>query len=382
MPARQTAVHVRQLLPKSSAEKLIIRAVERENPLGTGAYGAVYRGECRTFGAVALKVLHLSSDMINPSSFACAERTLLREFAVGRKVQHPNLARIFAFGSVRWGGERKFCVVSEFVEGIELRAGIVRFTTTEQRLQILLHIARGLEAIHDAGIVHRDLSSRNVIVTPGGIARILDFGIAFFIQATLSSLSLPVDLLERDSEPAAFKLRGNPMYMAPEAWEPHRCDQVGAPRFDPTTGLYIPIFESDVFAFGILAYELLSDGRHPFAVADMSLQEIRDANCRSGPPVWPLQAKVPSDVRDMFTRCLDKSIRARPSLTRIIEVLASAVRPHVTQAVAKPAEPARPEPPKNSLAPAPDSYGADDSDQCTYNEDGVCDNQMHWGSNE
>src|SRR5258706_13603333 len=107
MAARQTAVFVHQILPNSGAEKLAIRSVERENPLGTGAYGAVYRGECRAFGSVALKVLHLSSDMINPNSFVRAERTLLREFAVGRKVQHPNLARIYAFGSVRWAGERK-----------------------------------------------------------------------------------------------------------------------------------------------------------------------------------------------------------------------------------------------------------------------------------
>ena len=383
MPVRNAAVVVQQILPKGGVEKFRIQSIDKENPLGTGAYGAVYRGECEVFGSVALKVLHLSSDMVNPSSFVRAERTLVREFAVGHKVQHPNLARIYAMGSVKWLRERRLCVVSEFVEGIELRAGIARFTTTRQRLEILVHIAHGLKAIHDAGIVHRDLSSRNVIVTPDGIARILDFGIAFFIQATLSSLSLPVDLHDRDTEPDAFKLRGNPLYMAPEVWEPHKCEQDGAPRFDPATGLYVPIFESDIYAFGILAYELLSGGRHPFAVAEMSLQEKREAVCSSSArPAWPPHTAVPAELRELFNRCLSQSILSRPSLRQLLEGLSSAVRSHTTSAPATPVEPVRPVQPAVWLAPAPISDGSDDPDECTYNVDGHCDNQMHWGANE
>ncbi|HYV06648.1 MAG TPA: serine/threonine-protein kinase [Blastocatellia bacterium] len=350
--------------------------------MGTGAYGAVYKGDTVRDGIVALKILHIPTGIVNPNLFGRAEKTLLREFAAGKKLRHPNLAEVHCFGSALWEGQRRLCVMSEFVDGEELRTAATALSNDDERLRVLLELSIGLQAIHEGGLVHRDLSSRNVMLTRDGQVKVLDFGVAFFVQATLSSLSLPF-LLERDTDASAMKPRGNPPYMAPEVWRPDKYEGPGGTSFDPATGLYVPMIESDIFAFGIIAYEVLAGGRHPFGFFEMTVQEFKEAICKRRKNVpWPSHAFGSAAVRGLIDRCLSRRPQDRPSLEEVI----ASLTPHVSnQSQQRPTtgEDAIIDP--APFSPSPAAYYAwlgDDSDGCTFDENGRCNNAIHWGANE
>jgi serine/threonine protein kinase len=390
-------VNVKVLLPKSrSTETLVVRTSHPHGLLGTGAYGAVYKGETASDGIVALKIMHLPTGVVNPNLFDRVGRTLLREFAAGRKIKHSNLAEVHCFGSALWEGQSRFCVMSEFVEGSELRTAALAINNDDERTRVLRELAIGLSEIHKAGVVHRDLSSRNVMLTSGGHVKILDFGIAFFVQATLSSLSFPIDILERDSDASAIKPRGNPPYMAPEVWEPNKFERGGGPKFDPATGLYVPINESDIFAWGIIAYEVLAGGRHPFGIFEWTFKEFKEAICKRRNKVsWPSKAGGSPEIRRLVERCLSRRPQDRPPLQAIIDSLKPSVidvqpiptdNSHlrtvtIPQAVTSPATDIDLEAWKKDYF---ESWKKDDWNECILDESGNCinDNQKHWGANE
>jgi len=183
---------------------------------------------------VALKVLHTGS------VGEAARARLLREARLGAALAHPNVVTIHDLGEDE-GGDA--FIVMELVEGRTLRAimrarGAVDRAT---RISWLGDIASALEAAHQAGLVHRDIKPDNIIVTPKGTVKVLDFGIA-----------RPSDddrRVDDDAAPPSSSIAGTPAYMAPEQW-----DGVVDAR-------------ADQYAWGIVAYELLS-GVRPVTVVE------------------------------------------------------------------------------------------------------------------
>ena len=194
--------------------------------LGAGGMGAVYLA-CDPLEEeflVALKVL-------NPGQAqnTVAKERFRNEITASYKINHPNVVRAYEY----FDAEDVQAYAMEFVDGGDLMERMNAGTpSTHESLTILIQSADALTAIHSAGIIHRDFKPENILLTKNGLVKITDFGVARLKDArTLTS---------------AGSMVGTPKFLAPEYIEIGECDARG-----------------DIFALGVIAYELLS-GEAPF----------------------------------------------------------------------------------------------------------------------
>jgi serine/threonine protein kinase len=198
-------------------------------PLGQGGMGTVYKARDHTLEeTVALKVLR--SDVRNDLDM---ERRFRSEIRLARRVRHRNVCGIHEYGEE--GGLRY--IAMEYIEGTDLRKVVTEkgALPADQAFEACIHVAEGLQAIHEAGIIHRDLKTANLMVDGQGVVRLMDFGIAkqFGAEAAVGAT-------------ATGLIVGTPEYMSPE--------QARGDTLDP---------RSDVYALGIVAFELFT-GKVPF----------------------------------------------------------------------------------------------------------------------
>jgi Protein kinase domain len=251
--------------------------VERE--LGSGGMGAVYEVERITDGQrLALKIVTGLVSGAQAVRFA-------REAEIGARVRHANLVSIVDVGIA---GGVPFLAM-ELARGGSLADQRHRFGDARWARPVLGEIAAGLAALHDAGVVHRDLKPGNVLFSSNGVAQISDFGIS-----RLDDLELGLT--------ATGMLLGTPRYMAPEA--ARGGSAIGA--------------AGDVFAFGILACELLA-GRTPFDKPPVFI-------AMAGEPMPPPELGAAGDpqLRELLRTCLTEEPANRPSMRSVAEVLAAA----------------------------------------------------------
>jgi serine/threonine protein kinase len=199
--------------------------------IGRGGMGVVYAAEDQRLGRmVALKAL-------TPEYTRDATRRerLIREARAAAALSHPNIATVYALEEL----DGELYIAAELVRGRTLREELGDGPLPPDRLrQTLLDIASALDAAHAHGIVHRDLKPENIIRRDDGQIKILDFGLARWES------SGDVPSVTRLTE--AGVALGTPGYMAPE--------QLRGARGDA---------RSDIFAFGVVAWELAT-GEHPF----------------------------------------------------------------------------------------------------------------------
>jgi serine/threonine protein kinase len=201
--------------------------------LGKGGMGSVYEATDRELDeSVAIKVLQ--TEGLAPDS----EQRFRSELRLARRVQHPNICRVFDFG--RHGP--LLYIVMERIEGTTLSDLIRAGRKIRDPLAVLDGVALGLGAIHAAGIVHRDLKPSNISVGTNGAVKLMDFGVAKEV-GTATGLT------------ATGMLVGTPYYMSPE--------QARGDHVDHRT---------DVYALGVIVCELLG-GFRPF-VGDTPIQVI------------------------------------------------------------------------------------------------------------
>jgi Protein kinase domain len=253
--------------------------------LGAGGMGAVYEVERLTDAQrFALKI------MTGRVSGAVAAR-FAREAEIGARLHHPNLVSILDVGVSPSGAP---FLVMELVCGGSLEDQRLRFGDPTWARPLLRQVADGLVALHDAGVVHRDLKPGNILLqgddTP--IAKISDFGLSRFgaiegaIDVAAATVQAsPPGIAERLTGTGA--LLGTPLYMAPESAD-------GARAADR---------RSDVFAFGILAYEMLT-ARLPFKLPPLILALAKQ----------PLPVPDPMPVADAVSRCMLDCLVEDPAL--------------------------------------------------------------------
>jgi eukaryotic-like serine/threonine-protein kinase len=257
-------------------------------PLGKGGMGEVYRArDPRLNREVAIKSLPelFSFDPERTSRFE-------REAQMLAALTHPNIASIY--GVEETAGARH--LVLELVPGETLAARLESgpLPLTES-LGIARQIAEALEAAHEKGIIHRDLKPGNVMLTPDGQVKVLDFGLAKALSQDGSAISSgSVDLSPTFTSPAMTAMgviMGTAAYMAPEQAKGRVADK-----------------RSDIWAFGAVLFEMLS-GRRAF-VGDDASDTI--AEVLRGEPAWDaLPAGLPPVVGRLLRRCLQKDRKQR-----------------------------------------------------------------------
>ena len=261
-----------------------IGAYEVLSLLGAGGMGEVYRARDTELGReVAIKVLPavFTSD---PERLARFER----EARVLAALNHPHIGAIY--GVERIDGLR--ALVLELVEGETLaeRIGVGRSRLEiRHALEIAQQIAEALEAAHDKGIVHRDLKPSNIKITPGGMVKVLDFGLAKAADGAMRAFSQSPTAIVGGTRDGV--LLGTPAYMSPEQARGQPIDK-----------------QADIWAFGCVLYEMLT-GRMAFAGATAS---DHIAAILEREPDWTaLPSATPPAVHRLLRRCLEKRPNAR-----------------------------------------------------------------------
>jgi len=270
--------------------------------LGVGGMGEVYRARDSRLGReAALKLLpdSLASDPERVARFA-------REAQVLASLSHPNIGGIYGLEESRTDNRLLRALVLELVEGETLADRIARGPIpVDEALPIIRQIAEALQAAHDQTIVHRDLKPANIKITPDGVVKVLDFGLA--------KLSLPTDAGGRSASSSELArlaetglddsptlttaatmvgtILGTASYMAPEQAKGRSADK-----------------RSDVWALGCVMYEMLT-GARPFGGDGMA--DTLAAVLRSEPDWTRLPKELPPPVENVLRGSLQKDRRTR-----------------------------------------------------------------------
>jgi serine/threonine-protein kinase len=243
--------------------------------LGKGGMGEVYKADdLRLQHQVALKFL--SRDLLDDPDLLAR---LHQEVRIARQISHPLVCRVHDIAEV----EGEPFLTMEFIDGEDLRSLLKRIgrLPEDKGVEIAHQLCEGLAAVHAKGIVHRDLKPLNIMIDGRGYARLTDFGLAVIADAV----------------PAADLLSGTPGYMAPEQ----------------LTGKK-PTVQSDLFAMGLVLYEIFT-GRRAFPAKNRDelirlYDEIRPT------PVGDLVPGLDPRIAKVIRHCLERDPAQRPQSIR------------------------------------------------------------------
>ncbi|HUS19022.1 MAG TPA: protein kinase [Terriglobales bacterium] len=259
-----------------------------ESKIGEGGMGVVYRAQDTELDRpVAIKMV-LSSDSDNEESVA----RFMREAKAASRLQHPAIMTIYQFGVQ--DGTRY--LVMEFIEGKTLKRIINNQPLPINQLcEIAVQVADALSVAHEKGVIHRDMKAENVMVTPRGHAKILDFGLAKMKDEDV----LPTDATVTDMyKTQAGTVLGTISHMSPEQAMGHEVDG-----------------KADVFSFGVVLYEMTT-GFSPFMGPTPQATLARLLN-QAPRPVVELNPTTPQPLEQLINRCLEKDPLRRPTAKEV-----------------------------------------------------------------
>ncbi len=250
-----------ELLPLGSVlEKYRLKSI-----IGIGGFAAVYRARHLLLETdVALKLLRPSVVRNRPQ----LPRLLCEEARFAARIRHPNVVRMLDVTHT----DQLTYLVMEFIDGPDLAVMTRRRGRLPAKmvLKIVEHVVAGLAAGLHENVIHRDIQPSNILLTPSGVTKIVDFGLA------------------RSTSDASTKVVGTADYMSPEQIErPAEVD-----------------FRSDLYSLGVTAYQALL-GRLPIVAADGSRPH-------AVVPPRTADASIPAPVSDLVMWLLERDPRARP----------------------------------------------------------------------
>ena len=278
--------------------------------IGVGGMGEVYRArDLKLERDVALKLL--------PPQFARDPERLARfrrEAKLLASLNHRNIAAIYGLEE----SDGIHFLVLELVEGETLAVRVAAGALpVRDALKIGQQVAEGLEAAHKKNVTHRDIKPANIKVTPEGVVKVLDFGLA---KAFADELQDPSDAPTLSAMPTEDgRILGTPAYMSPEQAQGKQVDKL-----------------TDLWAFGCVLYELLT-GQRAFS-GDNVTQTIA-AVLRSEPDWQKLPPETPPTMRTQLRRCLQKDVNRRfhSAADLAIEIEETLASPSPPALVANPA---------------------------------------------
>ncbi len=255
----------RHLTPKK------IGKFEIEALLGEGAMGTVYRARDPVLDRlVALKT-------VSPRLLAERETFIRfqREARAAARLRHPNIVTIYELGEV----EGTLFIAMELLEGMDLAEAMVppQRLSLDQKLGIIVQVARALDFAHKRGVVHRDVKPANIRLVEGLTVKIVDFGIAHLGGSQLTQ---------------AGTILGTPSYIAPEVLRGGRVDH-----------------RADVWAVGVILYELLT-GIRPFDAPTVTSLILKIVN-EPPPPINAAALGLPPGLAAIALNALSKDPAAR-----------------------------------------------------------------------
>jgi tetratricopeptide (TPR) repeat protein len=260
--------------------------------VGEGGMGKVYTARDRELDKViALKTIR-SDGGGDPDAVARFKQELL----LARKVSHRNVVRIFDLGEAE--GVKFFTM--EFIEGQSLKALIRKRgrLPAQEAVAICRQVLAALREAHSQGIIHRDLKPQNIMIDKGGMAHLMDFGIARSVDATGMT--------------ATGTTLGTPDYMSPEQV---RGEKAGEP--------------SDIFSFGVILYEMLT-GDVPYH-ADTPISKIVMRLTQKPRPPQELSPDIPKHLDGVVQKCMEVDLALR--YKNVDEILADIERGQVDRSL-------------------------------------------------
>jgi len=261
--------------------------------LGEGGMGRVYRAFDKKINeAVALKLIRPEIGF----NTQAIER-FRNELKIARKISHRNVCRMYDLG------EEGFLtyITMEYVSGEDLKRFVKRAgqLTSGKAIYIAKQVATGLTEAHRLGVIHRDLKPQNIMIDEDGNARIMDFGIARFVDS--------------DKLTGSGVMIGTPEYMSPEQAELKDVDK-----------------RTDIYSLGVVMYEMVTgqvpfEGETPLSIV-MKHKSVTPRNVRE------INALVPKELAAIISKCLEKDREKRyQTAEELIEDLSNAEKGLSTQ---------------------------------------------------
>ncbi len=266
----------RQTLDREAIGKLFLSRYLVLDILGTGGMGSVFRGwDPKLERPVAIKTVHMGGGSRASVDIDEQRNVLMREAVTVAKFNHPNIVAIY---DVEDAGEAAFLAM-EFVDGMSLESYLARVGTLRLELAVplIIQISRGLEAAHNAGVIHCDIKPANILLGRDGAIKVTDFGIARSAIRSTGNIS------------GTF---GTPGYLPPEALD--------AATFTPM---------ADLFGVGAVFYELLT-GEPPHAGKTAQETLLRTATTKAV-PVREKNRSVPPAIDEIILGLLEKDPKLR-----------------------------------------------------------------------
>jgi Tol biopolymer transport system component/tRNA A-37 threonylcarbamoyl transferase component Bud32 len=239
--------------------------------LGEGGMGVVYKAEdTRLKRAVALKFLR--SEAIEDDEH---RQRFIREAQAAAALDHANICTVYEIDE----DDGQTFLSMAFLEGQTVKAKLTeRPLKLDEALEIAIQTAQGLQAAHEKGIVHRDIKSANLIVTPQGHVKVMDFGLA--------------QLAERSQLTKTATILGTPAYMSPEQAQRQPTDR-----------------RTDIWSLGVVLYEMAT-GRLPFEGERQEAVLFGITN-EEPEPITALRAGLPMELEFIVGKALAKDREER-----------------------------------------------------------------------
>ncbi len=246
--------------------------------IGEGGMGTVYEAEQDSpRRTVALKVIRAGL-----ASSALVKRFALESQVLGR-LQHPGIAQVYQAGTEETVSGRLPYFAMEYVRGVDLLQHVnEKKLSPRERLELLARLCDAVEHAHQKGVIHRDLKPGNILVDASGQPKILDFGVARATDSDMQVATMQTDV---------GQIIGTLQYMSPEqaAADPGELDT-----------------RSDVYALGVIAYELLT-GQSPYDLKNRKIHEATRIICEEE-PTWAssINREFRGDIETIVAKALEK----------------------------------------------------------------------------